>query len=1559
MFNFKQLYSKRVLLYAVICNLIFFTVFPSMGQAQQQNMTEGMTASVSASDSEAVEQVITQAESWLIENQNEEGNWGTAPAEKIRNTSEIAKYLQSYSIDEGALTKASAWLESQEYPNNDFMVRTLPFIKDSESRQNSIRKLLNSQNPDGGWGAAEGYESDVFDTVLVLNELINNIEGNDASIQKAITYLLNEQLEDGSWAFNQKGPGNAIVTSRTILLLNDYLVTSGSTSKEILASLKHAGDYLLSLQQEDQTMGMEGVAFQRTLTAYQAILQTDGLQPVNRVHEKVLSVQKENGSWEDDPYLTLLALQSLKSYLEATSVSISDIELYKISETDKIPATEFSAYETMLIKPNYDSASGNVQVLAFIETPGGDIEAVNVEEELRWEVRDHAPGEYKVIVQIKDKQTGKIAATSKKPITVLPTFKIENATIQLSPENTTVGKPEDVNVQVSLLQSSNIDGEVRQRVEVYDPAGELIASEEKNIICKVDKPIVNTNMLVFQPNVEEAAKYTIKTFIYEKDQLIVETTKEFEVQPPPPPTRVEAEQFLDKKFVTPGSDNITASYILKGLGSPDQPERTPIDMTFVMDVSGSMSGSVTQTKKAAKKMVELIQSEDRGAVIFFNYWASLIQNFTSDKELLKTAINRAYASGGTSIHSGISKARSLYNDESNPDREKVIVLLSDGESSRYYAIREAERAAEAGITIHTIGLGSGVDQYLMETIATATGGTYRYSPTPEELEQMMDEIGGEIFNLAGKNVTLSTTLPSSISIDSAESSPVPTRVLDNENGTTTVEWDYSLIVMNQIEQISLAMNGQSFVPGETVDVTKNTHLDYTDSSGEQKNIPLENLQVSVTDSLETTIQLDQTTYTANEDIQIGIEVQNNTEEERQLTATVDIVDEDGSFVEHAGMYAIDALEAKGTSTYEMTWNTGTTYTGNYGVKVTLKDEGIIVSETTTQFSIVPFGGLKVTTTTDKAEYPSGEDVIITNRLHNESINKNFDDFIVRTTIVNADQEILFEKEQQIPFINAQQTLDRSFSWDNGQAVPGVYTVKTEVWDGSEFQTSNEITFEILSSASTGRGLIGQIEIEKSNLIIGQQAEITYSLENDGNSKIENINAEVLIVDPITEEVIHTFDEKVSLDVSGKHSGAYSYETAGLPLGSYLVVLRTQLENGQLIPIGSNSFTVRSPIHVEKQIKEGSRILVWTENADENSWIQPLLKEKADYSKVVSNKDDFIKELRSSKYNVYLITDIQQPLTGLSDQELLAKVHNGHQLIVTNNANLADLKVSDVFGAKLNGSFNANGKAVTSNLYADMKGTYTGKGQRYDLTTAEVWAELNDGNSKPVVIANEYGKGTAVHIGLDVRQLEGIAPETLVGKIVEKVTPKRSTPAPGDGQLIEVSVKALTGPIDAKITEQIPAGVTVIDPIDFTLQNDTLIWRKTLEQDEEAVLRYMISTPSEAGTYSFITENGYWEQGDYHALQNEEIFIQVEDSAQTLLQTAIQNIESSKSKGVLKTLAEQLKQYESNPPTSVTELENAIAEIIKGLQKADQDQMRWSLENVMSLFQAQWYMGGRE
>ncbi len=170
-----------------------------------------------------------------------------------------------------------------------------------------------------------------------------------------------------------------------------------------------------------------------------------------------------------------------------------------------------------------------------------------------------------------------------------------------------------------------------------------------------------------------------------------------------------------------------------------------LDVVFVIDSSGSMSSNDRNNLRlsAAKAFVDKLGENDRGAVVDFDSYASVYQDFTSDHDALYKAIGRVNRSGGTNLSAGISKGISLFTspDYVNDDVYKYIIFLTDGNGS--YNTTYTTQAINNEIVIYTIGLGRGVSSSVLKQIAEATGGKYYFASAATELGDIYDEISDE------------------------------------------------------------------------------------------------------------------------------------------------------------------------------------------------------------------------------------------------------------------------------------------------------------------------------------------------------------------------------------------------------------------------------------------------------------------------------------------------------------------------------------------------------------------------------------------------------------------------------------------------------------------------------------------------------------------------------------------------------------------------------------------------------------------------------------------------
>jgi hypothetical protein len=72
---------------------------------------------------------------------------------------------------------------------------------DAEDVKEAARDLLDTQRKDGGWAQAAKMESDAYatGTALVALHQVGGLAVTDAAYQRGLKFLLDEQLDDGSW----------------------------------------------------------------------------------------------------------------------------------------------------------------------------------------------------------------------------------------------------------------------------------------------------------------------------------------------------------------------------------------------------------------------------------------------------------------------------------------------------------------------------------------------------------------------------------------------------------------------------------------------------------------------------------------------------------------------------------------------------------------------------------------------------------------------------------------------------------------------------------------------------------------------------------------------------------------------------------------------------------------------------------------------------------------------------------------------------------------------------------------------------------------------------------------------------------------------------------------------------------------------------------------------------------------------------------------------------------------------------------------------------------------
>jgi Mg-chelatase subunit ChlD len=287
----------------------------------------------------------------------------------------------------------------------------------------------------------------------------------------------------------------------------------------------------------------------------------------------------------------------------------------------------------------------------------------------------------------------------------------------------------------------------------------------------------------------------------------------------------------DKDILTPKTDSLALQYDLSGFG--DATTGNGVDLVIAMDVSTSMdwNGRFEPAKAAAREVISQMKANDRCAVVRFTSSASTCLNFSSDKALLTATIDALQPDYNTEIGSGIDESLRILAEQSTSNRQKYIILLSDGESNDgpSGSSQSAAVAGSRGVRIFALIIGTGT--FEMQKIAINSNGIYRNSPTPDQISAIMSTFADEVFNTAGRNAAFTTTIKDAATVDLTAVSPAPTTVVSNSDGSVTLTWSYDKITVSEAKTISIPLTLKGLSDAGIVDISKNTSCVYYNRDG--------------------------------------------------------------------------------------------------------------------------------------------------------------------------------------------------------------------------------------------------------------------------------------------------------------------------------------------------------------------------------------------------------------------------------------------------------------------------------------------------------------------------------------------------------------------------------------------------------------------------------------------------------------------------------------------------------------------------------------------------------
>ncbi len=178
----------------------------------------------------------------------------------------------------------------------------------------------------------------------------------------------------------------------------------------------------------------------------------------------------------------------------------------------------------------------------------------------------------------------------------------------------------------------------------------------------------------------------------------------------------------------------------------------PVSVAILMDYSTSITNvpeTQTAMEEAVIDFIELMDADDQAEILKFNNGIQYVQPFTSDQAVLIEAATdmEGVDPGSTYLYD------SLYDsieDAAAQTGRKAVVAITDGEELHEPGLDGdgltmddvIQLAQNANIPLFLIGLGSNVDEAVLQEMADETGGYFYQAAANEDLQDIYSNISG-------------------------------------------------------------------------------------------------------------------------------------------------------------------------------------------------------------------------------------------------------------------------------------------------------------------------------------------------------------------------------------------------------------------------------------------------------------------------------------------------------------------------------------------------------------------------------------------------------------------------------------------------------------------------------------------------------------------------------------------------------------------------------------------------------------------------------------------------